>query len=790
MNTKNKKLIISIFWILVAFPLVLVGFIMIFISMGWMGFMPSFEHLENPQSNLASEIYSTDQQLLGKYYLENRTIVNFEELSPNLVYALMATEDIRFKEHPGIDFRSLGRVLFKTLILGQKTGGGSTITQQLAKNLFARNTDENIVIIKFKEWITAIKLERNYTKDEIMAMYFNTVPFGSGAYGVNSASRIFFNKTPDSLKIEEAALLVGIVNAPTRYSPLPPLHKNDSIRIRRQERSWQRRNLVLTQMEKYEVLPHITHAQWDSLRALPITLNFRPQSHYQGSSTYFREFLRQMLTATEPKRENYGNDKERYSDDSLQWATNPLYGWCNKNFKPDGTPYNIYQDGLKIYSTVDSRMQQYAEESVTEHMGKAKDGLQAIFQKEMKWRKNPPFSNDLTPDMVNSIMNMFIKNSERYRVARVNGLTEDQIKEEFKRKTEMRVFTYRGDVDTLMTPLDSVIYYNSFLRAGFISIEPQSGYVKAYVGGINFEHFKYDHVNMAKRQVGSTFKPFLYTMAMIDGLSPCYKVANIPWYFDPVEKKPAYSKNNREGEMVTLKYGLALSLNQISAWLINKYGPANVVKLVKKMGIHSYVPEYPSICVGSPEITLAEMVGAYGTYTNKGIYTEPIYVTRIEDKNGNVISTFTPKKNVVISEQTAYLMVDLMKSVVDYGTSTRLRHKYGLMNEIAGKTGTTNSNSDGWFIGSVPNLVSGGWVGGEVRSIRFTSTDLGQGANMALPIWGLFMQKCYADKGLNISKAPFPIPDNVSHLIDCAAYDQMIKEEESSYNTTLDDEEY
>ncbi len=787
---KRKKLYTTIFWVILALPVLIVFSVFLLIITGNFGFMPTFEELENPKSNLASEIYSSDQIILGKYYLQNRSIVNFNQLSPYLVKALVATEDARFYEHSGIDFRGLGRVLFKTVILGQHKGGGSTITQQLAKNLFDRNLKENIVVIKFKEWITAIRLERNYTKDEIIAMYFNTVPFGSGAFGIKAACRTFFDTTPDSLKIEEAALLVGMANGPTRYSPLPPRHPKDSLRIRRLKRTLIRRNLVLAQMEKYKVLPRFSHEKYDSIRALSIKIHYKSQRHDKGIATYFRMYLRKLLTAQEPDSTRYRKPYD-YRIDSTEWVENPLYGWVAKNPKPDGSYYNIYKDGLKIYTTIDSRMQEYAESAVTTHLGTGKDPLQKVFNREIRWRKHKPFSNDLSEEQYKRIMNMYVRTSERYRVYKIAKIPEKEIVKLFHTPVEMTVFSWHGDIDTTMTPWDSILYTKSYLRAGLMSMEPSTGYVKAYVGGLNYSHFKYDQVTQGRRQVGSTFKPFLYTLAMIDGYSPCYKVANIPWYFDKENEKPKYSKTKHAGEMVTLKYGLANSLNQISAWLINKYKPEPVVKLAKSMGIKSYIPAVPSICVGSPEIKLGEMVSAYCTFDNKGVYNSPVYVTRIEDRNGNVLAKFSSRKKAVISENTAYLMINLMQGVVDMGTSVRLRFKYGFKNPIAGKTGTTNNNSDGWFMGMVPNLVTGIWVGGDIRSIHFRSTALGQGANMALPIWALYMKAIYKDPGLTVSSGNFLRPINLKVETDCNKYNQRDSASaDNTYNSILEDEDY
>jgi penicillin-binding protein 1A len=785
-----KKLFNRIFWSVILIPFITVILFFTLISTGNLGFMPSFEELENPKSNLASEIYSSDQVLLGKYYLQNRSVANFSDLSPYLVKALIATEDVRFYDHSGIDFNSLFRVLVKTFLLGRDAGGGSTVTQQLAKNLFPRDLDESIYLIKFKEWVVSVKLERNYTKEEIIAMYFNTVPFGSGAFGIKSAARTFFNTTPDSLKIEEAALLVGIVNGPTMFSPIPPSHPADSLRIRRQQRSIARRNIVLSQMRKYEMLPQLSEMQYDSLMLIPIRLNYRTQAHDEGMATYFREYLKSMLSAHEPVRERY-TDYESYQIDSSEWTENPLYGWVLKNPKPDGNYYNIYKDGLRIYTTIDSRMQQYAESAVAEHLGLGPDPLQEAFEKDIKWNARKPFSNALTKEQYDQIMNMFIKTSERYRVYKQkDSLNDAQIMKLFNEPVQMSLFSWKGKIDTVLSPLDSILYEKRFLRAGLMSMEASSGYVKAYVGGIDFEHFKYDQVNQARRQVGSTFKPFVYAMAILDNLSPCYQVANIPWYFDKEKEKPRYSKNPREGEMVSLKYGLALSLNQISAWLINKYKPAPVVDLAKRLGIKSPIPEVPSICVGSPDIKLGEMVPAYATFLNKGVHSSPLYVTRIEDRNGNVIAKFSSRKKEVISENMAYLMVNLMQGVADYGTSVRLRTKYKLNNPIAGKTGTTNSNSDGWFMGMVPDLMTGVWVGGDLRTIRFNSSGLGQGAHMALPIWALYMQKVYNDNSLNVSKGDFPVPLNLNIQTDCAKYQQIDSTSVNNYNTIIEGDYY
>lgn len=818
LSNQKQKLVFRIFWITLIIPFITIFLIFLMISTGNLGYIPSFDELENPKSNLASEIFSSDNKLLGKYYKENRTIVQFEDLSANLVNSLIATEDIRFHRHSGIDFIALGRV-FKGVVTGNHQGGGSTISQQLAKNLYRmREVLEeerpnpktkvgkmwNMAIMKFQEWVTAAKLEKNYTKEEIIVMYLNTVPFGHNAFGIKSASRIFFNTTPDSLRIEDAAVLIGLLRAPTYYSP-----------IRNPENSKRRRNIVLSQIEKYQSklkkltgFKPMTEEQFDSLRNLPLKAKYTRQSHTEGLSTYFREYLRTTMTAQKPKKENYPSwATQQFIEDSIEWVENPLYGWCHKNKKPDGTSYNIYNDGIKIYTTIDSRMQKYAEESVKEHMGKGYTikgrtypPLQKTFEKiELSRRKNAPFSWRLNDKQIDNIIWTSIRRSERYRIAVNRKLDSTKIMKEFKTPTQMTVFTWNGDKDTTMTPYDSILYYKSFLRAGFMSMEPGTGYVKAYVGGIDFIHFKYDHVMQARRQVGSTFKPFVYTLAMMPGgYSPCYQVPNVPVVIDmpPGSPKPTYSpkfsKSKLDGEMISLKLGLALSLNQISAWVIKQYKPKAVIEISRKLGIKSPLEPVYSLCVGSAEVKLSEMIGAYGSYPNKGVWVEPIFVTRIEDKNGNIISIIKPKKREAIDENTAFRMVELMRGVVDYGTSTRIRHTYRLYSQIAGKTGTTNNNSDGWFIGYTPELVSGAWVGGEERSIHFSSTAYGQGASMALPIWALYMRRVLNDPKLNYDKnARFKEPEKSDGIIsDCNEYQQNNGDNSNTNYINIDGESF
>jgi penicillin-binding protein 1A len=597
-------------------------------------------------------------------------------------------------------------------------------------------------------------------------MYLNTVDFGSLAFGIKMASKTYFDKSPDSLKVEEAALLVGLLKAPTRYSP-----------IKNPERSKMRRNVVLSQMENYG---YITEKQFDSISELPITLKYASQDHNEGPATYLREHLRGIMTAEKPSRRNYYSFED-YSRDSIEWIVNPLYGWCNKHFKPDGSTYNIYADGLKIYTTINSRMQQYAEEAVKEHLGKQ---LQKDFYAEKKGFYTAPFSSTLEPEQVQQIMESAIKRTERYRVLKNNGASWKAIMKNFKTKTSMTVFSWQGERDTIMSPYDSIKYYKFFLQTGFMSMDPRTGYIKAYVGGINFRHFKYDHVLVSKRQAGSTIKPFIYTLAMQEGHTPCDLVPNVAVTFnlgDSIWRPKNSGPSGREGQMVTLSFGLAMSINWISAYLMKEYNPPSVIDIMRKMGFTSYLAPYPSLILGTSDVTLYEMVGAYSSYPNKGIYTKPIFVTRIEDKNGNLLTTFTPEKTEAISDHSAFLMLNMMEKVVNHGTAYRLRGTYKFTTPIAGKTGTTQNHSDGWFIGITPGLVSGCWVGGEDRSVHFDNLALGSGGNMALPIWALYMKKVFDDPTLKISKGGFDAPKNFDYnLLNCNEND-VPEEESGSY---------
>jgi len=760
----DKKFYIRLFWIVFSLPFLTLFILLFLVSQEVFGPMPTFEELENPENNLASLVYSEDRQLLGKYYIQNRSYVDFKAISSNIVNALIATEDIRFYEHSGIDARGLARVFFKTIILGKSSGGGSTITQQLAKNLFPRDTTDyhtklayaaNLTLAKFKEWITAAKLERNYTKKEILVMYLNTVPFGGQIYGIKTAARTFFNTHPDSLKIHEAATLVGLLKAPSRYSP-----------VYHPKRSQERRNIVLHQMEKYN---YITDEQYDTLRIKPLKVDYHFQDHNVGPARYFREHLRNLLTEEKPLKDHYGNP-ESYQEDSTKWVNNPLYGWCNKNRKPDGSNYDLYRDGLKIYTTINSKMQRYAEKAVREHLG---EELQQQFFEHKEGQSKAPFAKNLDSKQIENIMGRALKRTDRYYQLNQRGISQDSILAIFNKPRTMKVFSWNGLKDTVMSPRDSVLYYKYFLRAGLMSMNPNNGHVKAYVGGPDFRYFKYDHVTQGARQIGSTIKPFLYTLAMQEGYSPCHKVANVPRTFfinDSTWTPKNSGPSEMDGKMVTLKWGLTHSVNYISAWLIKQFDPEPVIHVMRKMGINSYIDPVPSIFLGTSDISLYEMVGAYSTFANKGVYIKPKFVTRIEDRNGNLLATFNPRESEAISERTAYLMTNLLKGVVEDGTGIRLRFKYEFMNPIAGKTGTTQNQSDGWFMGVTPNLVSGVWVGGENRSIHFDNITLGQGANMALPIWALYMKKIYNDSTLSNRISPedtFEKPTKFKYNLDC-----------------------
>lgn len=751
-----KKRFAILFWSIFVAIILLVILVFWMIIKGWLGYLPPLNELQNPKNVYATEIYSADMQILGNYYRnENRIGVQYTDISPNLINALVSTEDVRFYQHSGVDFKALIRVLIK---LG-KAGGGSTLTQQLSKQLYSPKADNKIerALQKPIEWVIAAQLERLYSKEEIIMMYLNKFDFLYNAVGIKSAAKVYFNTTPTDIKPEQAAMLIGMCKNPSFYNP-----------IRHPERAKTRRNTVLSQMYKNHCL---TEAERDSLQQLPLEINYRSVDHKQGLAPYFREYLRLVLTAKEPKESNYPSwNKEQYKIDRAQWEQNPLYGFCNKNKKADGTPYDLYNDGLRIYTTIDARMQQYAEEAVSEHM----QYLQKRFFNEKKKSKTAPFSRDLKQTEVDAIMNRSMRQSERYRQMKKSGQSEQEIQKAFNTPVEMRIFSYQGMIDTILTPLDSIRWQKYFLRCGFMSMDAQSGHVKAYVGGPNFSHFQYDMVNVGRRQVGSTVKPYIYTLAMEEGMSPCDTVTYLPVTLldgNGIEWTPKESHKVPEsdlGKKVTLTWGLAQSSNWISTYLMGNYTPEQLVKTMRSFGIAGALDPVVSLCLGPCEVSVAEMVDAYTTFPNKGIRVEPLYVTRIEDNNGNVLATFTPHTHEIIGEQTAYKMLYMLQNVVDHGTGVRVRFRYGLKMPMGGKTGTSQNNSDGWFVGFTPSLVSGCWVGGEDRAIHFDAMSEGQGANTALPIWALYMQKVLADTDLGYTTdEKFDIPEWFNPNSDC-----------------------
>ncbi len=741
-----KKFLVY-FWSLFAAGIVVVVVLFWMITKGWLGYLPPLEELQNPKNKYASEVFSADMQSLGRYYRQaNRVGVQYSDLSPELVEALIATEDARYYSHTGVDFKAFMRAVLK---LG-RAGGGSTLTQQLAKQIWspqANNIFER-AMQKPIEWVIATKLERLYSKDEILLMYLNQFDFLYNAVGIKSAAQVYFSTTPAELKVEESAMLVGMCKNPSLYNP-----------VRRPQNARDRRNTVLSQMAKYG---YLTEAERDSLQALPIELHYSSVDHKQGMAPYFREYLRNVLTAKEPKESHYSEwNKQQYKIDKYQWDNNPLYGFCNKTTKPDGSPYNLYQDGLRIYTTIDSRMQRYAEEAVDEHM----QSLQKSFFRECKRKRNAPFSILITREEIDGIMTRSMRQTDRYRGMKKAGKTEEEIRAAFNTPVEMQVFSYEGNglIDTVMSPMDSIRWLKTYLRCGFMSMDPLNGHVKAYVGGPDFAHFQYDMATMGRRQVGSTVKPYLYTLAMDEGMSPCDKVVNdsitlydangLPW-----TPRDTHAKN--QGDTVTLAWGLRYSSNWITAYLMSMFTPEQLVRLMQSFGIQGQLDPVISLCLGPCEVSVQEMVDAYTTFVNKGIRTEPLYVTRIEDNNGNVLARFAPLTHEIISETTSYKMIQMLQDVVDRGTGVRVRYKYGIKAPMGGKTGTTNNNSDGWFMGFTPSLVSGVWVGGEDRAIHFDNLAEGQGASMALPIYALYMQRVYRDTTLGYSEEEqFDIPE-------------------------------
>ena len=731
---------VKLFWWLIFIGVFSLALIIGITALGGFGPLPTFDEIENPKSNLATQIISSDGELLGKFYHDNRTHVDYEQLSPHLVNALVATEDERYYDHSGIDFEALARAVIK---LGS-AGGGSTITQQLAKQLFSEDP-KNIfdrIRQKLKEWIIAVQLERQYTKQEIIAMYFNQLDFIYNAIGVHSAAAIYFNTSTDSLSLEQAAVIVGMAKNPALYNPK-----------RKPELMQTRRNVVYRQMVRNNML---TQEAYDTLKDRPIVLDFQRQRHFDGQAPYFREYLRQYMAE-----------------------------WIKEHPKPDGSLYNLYTDGIKIYTTLDSRMQAYAEEAVNEHMS----NLQRVFFKMEKGRKTAPF-HSVTESQIENILKQAQRRTPRYRWLKKKGMSADSIDIVFNTPREMSVFSYAGDIDTIMTPFDSIRYYKHFYQSGLLSVEPQTGFIKAWVGGIDFNHFKYDHVKQGKRQAGSLFKPFVYATAIKQkGYSPCFEVPNVKTCiergkFNLLKDWCPENSDHKYGGVFTLKYALANSVNTVTTYLMKQVGPVPVIRLLNEMGVQDEIDPQPSIALGTVDLSVYDMVGTYTTFANKGVYTEPIFITRIEDKNGVILQEFSPKTNEVMSAQDAYVVVDLLKGVTTGGTGARLRSSWGtytndvvtgfpykFTNPIAGKTGTTQNNADGWFMGMVPNLITGVWGGCEDRSAHFGATYYGQGATISLPVWALFMRKCYENPDLGISKGDFEKPiEPLSIELNCAMY--------------------
>lgn len=718
-TTNNRNYLRWMWGIFAFFWLCFLGLLGL-IGAGVFGELPTFEELENPKNALATEIYATDGALLGKYYIQNRSYTRFEELSPFLIQALIATEDIRFRNHAGIDFQGTVAIGFYTLF-GKKRGS-STISQQLAKNLYPRTHRPNVFklgIYKLREWITAVKIEKRYTKDEIIALYFNTVEFGNNAYGIKSAARTYFNKSTKELTLPEAALLVGILKGTTVYSP-----------VRNPEKALARRNTVIDQMAKYNVL---SEAEAEKFKAQPLQLDLHPQTHDAGLATYFREYLRQYMLE-----------------------------WCENNPKPDGSKYNIYKDGLRIYTTIDSRLQEHAEKSMVEHM----TALQASF--DQHWKGKAPWGKD------ESLLIRGMKQTDRYMDMKEQGMSESEIKEVFKQPVPMRLFDWKTPGyfrDTVLSPMDSLRYAKRLLHTGFMAMDAKNGFVKAWVGGINIDHSQYDHVNItAKRQVGSTFKPIVYAQAIDNGFNPCTPIPNQPVTFEDFNNWTPKNYDGVNGGSMTMFEGLAKSINNIVAFLMKQVGPESVMELSRRMGIQSAMEPYPSLCLGTFDISLFEMVGAYSAFVNKGLAAKPVFISRIEDKSGNVVAQFNSETSEAFSEETAYVMSQLLKGSVKIGTAGRIRYRYGLHNEIGGKTGTTQNNSDGWFMGITPEMVLGCWTGADDRAVHFRTTHLGGGANSALPLVGLFLQKAYADKRVDWKPGKFEPPASLSTDISCAPY--------------------
>ena len=759
---KKYRFQIILFWFLFSVGVVSMYGLFYLASIGKFGEMPDFRQLENPKTNFASEIISSDNEVLGKYYFnDNRTPIKYEDINTKTVEALIATEDERFYSHPGIDLKAT----LRAIVFLNTRGGASTISQQLARQLFVGVRSRNIIQAvgqKIKEWVIAVELEKQYTKEEIITMYLNIYDFGYYGDGIKSASNIYFSKEPIDLKIEESAMLVGMLQNSSLYDPL-----------RRPEITKNRRDLVLMQMAKNK---YISENEKDSLQKIPLELNYTPQSHRQGLATYFRSYLRGFMK-----------------------------DWTDNNLKSDGSKYNLYSDGLKIYTTINSKMQKYAEESVAEHM----KNLQKEFFIQNDTLSTAPF-RDLDEDEEESIMKRTMRRSERWRKARLSGKSADEIEEIFNAPTEMSIFSWEGDIDTVMSPIDSIRYYKHFLQAGMMSMNPKNGHVMAWVGGINYRNFQYDHVMQSKRQIGSTFKPFLYATAIDQlKLSPCDMLPDAihciePYKYGNPDPWCPTNSSDKYGGMRTLSNALANSKNTISAQLIDRVGPRPVADLARNLGVSSNIPNVPAIALGTPDLSVYEMVGAYGAFANKCIYVKPIMVTKIEDRNGKIVFQSTPETKDVLSEESSYVTLKLLEGVTKFGSGARLRHDipedernyvyknvvsgypYKFDNAIAGKTGTTQNQSDGWFIGMVPNLVTGVWVGGEDRSIHFEEIAFGQGATMSLPIWGLFMKKCYEDEELGVSKEDFEEPENLTIELDCSKVQpEKSESEENDINDLL-----
>ena len=745
------------------------------ISMGWIGYLPPIEQLQNPIDKYASQVLASDGEVIGSYAHggSNRVLTNYKDLSPHLVKALIATEDVRFEGHSGIDFRSLARAIFKTGILQQKSaGGGSTITQQLAKMLYSPPSSNFFTRMMKKpvEWVIAAKLERYYTKEEILAMYLNQFDFLYNAVGIRSAAFTYFGKTPAELNIEEAAMLIGMCKNPTIYNPI--LRPNSPLPL-------ERRNTVFQQMEK---AGYLTEAEVDSLSRLPIKTSFHKMDNKQGIAPYFREHLRKIMMADKPDRSDYASwQYDRFRDDSIQWENNPLYGWCNKNRKPDGTPYNIYTDGLKIYTTINPTMQRYAEESMQEHLA---DYLQPAFDRERRSRGGDPFSMDISPAQRKKILERAIRQSERWRLSKEDGLSDAEIRSQFDRKTKMQVWSWRGMRDTVMTPLDSIRYMKGILRSGFVAMNPHNGHVLAYVGDINFSQFQYDMVSDGRRQTGSIIKPYLYSLAMIDGSSPCDQVLHVQrtYRLDNGQTwTPRNTNHRRVGEMVSIQWGLQNSDNWVTAELMSRTSPITFKRLLESYGLRGPIEATMAMSLGTPEATVGEMVSGYTTFVNDGVRVDPILVTQIEDMHGNIVATFTPKMTEVLTADAAHKMLYMLQNVINGGTGGRLRSSFGLQMPLGGKTGTTQNNSDAWFMGFTPDLVAGCWVGGEERSVRFNTMTFGQGAAAALPIFGKFIKKVYSDHNLGyLGNIPFQLPEGFSPCGDAGRNDEAVEIYEGS----------